>query len=336
MGYTKSAFKLLKLLGKESIENKSIIEYGSQDIDVDIEYLNGFIKSLGDEPLKLSEYLSNNYSRLSTKYLYDSIGSKSYDCIDINQMHNSLNFDLNYNLKDKYNFSNTYDIVTNFGTSEHIFNQYSCFENLHNLCNLDGLMIIGLPIQGYENHCFFNYHPTFFKHLADANKYEILYINYETTNYYDENDSKNIQIIFKKINNDDFVMPIQRTINQPLAKINLLTKNKLQEVFLKVAKIDLDAILNIAIFGTAVAGESAYKYSQNLDTNVLCFIDDFKTGNYKDTKIPIISYDEFITTYQTKIDLVIQGNCQNGDVQSREGFKTKLLEISSLISFKYD
>lgn len=331
MGYTKNTLDLLKLIGKTNITNKSIIEFGSQDIVVNIEDLKDFIKSFDEKALTLDGYLSDNFSRLSAKYLYDSISCKSYNCIDIDGAHGSFNFDLNYHLEDKYNFTNKYDIVTNLGTSEHIFNQYSCFENLHNLCKTDGFIIISLPIQGYSNHCFFNYHPTFFEHLADANKYEILYLDYAITSYHSEDDSKNISIIFRKQNSEDFVMPIQKTINKALSKVNKFSAEKLRSNFLAVTNINLDVIDNIAIFGTAQAGEKAYLFSKETNKNVLCFIDDFKSGNYKETQIPIISYAEFIDSYQNKIDLVIQGNYQNGNIQNRSGFKTELIELSSLV-----
>jgi len=334
MGYTKNTLDLLKLIGKTNISDKSIIEFGSQDIDTDVDYLHDFIKSFNKEPLDLKDYLNKNHSRLSTKYLYESLSIKKYDCIDIDGAHESLNFDLNYNLQEKYNFTNKYDIVTNFGTTEHIFNQYSCFENIHNLCNDNGLIIIGLPLEGFGNHCFFNYHPTFFEHLANSNNYEILYMDYNITTYHKENDSKNITVIFKKSKDKNFVIPIQTSINQPINKINKFNNEILVKQFYKITNIDLNNINNLAIFGTAQAGEEAYSFSQKANKQVLCFIDDFKTGYFKDSKIPIISYEEFIDSYQNKIDLVIQGNYQNGDIQNRSGFKAELVELSLLIDFK--
>ena len=35
-------------------------------------------------------------------------------------------------------------------------------------------MFHGLPMQGYCNHGFFNYHPVFFERLAEANEYQIV------------------------------------------------------------------------------------------------------------------------------------------------------------------
>ncbi|WP_373036550.1 hypothetical protein [Sulfurimonas sp.] len=334
MGYTKDTLDTLRLLRDIDWEEKTIIEFGSQDIDTDIDSLHDFIRSFNKKPLDLKDYISENYSRLSTRYLYESICIKKYDCIDIDGTHNSLKFDLNYNLQDKYNFTKKYDIVTNFGTTEHIFNQYSCFENIHNLCNEEGLMIISLPIEGYSNHCFFNYHPTFFEHLANNNNYEILYMDYNITAYHKDNDSKNITVIFKKSNNENFIIPVQTEINKPVNSINKFNNEKLVKHFYALTDIDLNSINNLAIFGTAQAGEDAYLFSQKANKEVLCFIDDFKSGNYKDSSIPIVSYDEFIHSYQKKVDLIIQGNKQNGNLKNRTGLDVNLVELSSLINFK--
>lgn len=334
MGYTLQTLDTLKLLRDVDWEHKTIIEFGSQDIDMSIDSLYYFIKFFGKKPIDLKKYLSKKYSRLSTRYLYESLSIKKYDCIDIDGAHESLNFDLNYNLQEKYNFTNKYDIVTNFGTTEHVFNQYSCFENIHNLCNTHGLIIISLPIQGYSNHCFFNYHPTFFEHLADSNNYEILYMDYNISTYHSTDDSKSITLIFKKLKDEAFVMPIQTKINQPRNTLNKFSYGTILKQFYEITNIDLNNINNLAIFGTAQAGEEAYSFSQKANKQVLCFIDDFKTGYFRDSKIPIVSYEEFIDSYQSRIDLVIQGNYQNGDIQNRSGFKAELVELSSLIDFR--
>jgi hypothetical protein len=64
------------------------------------------------------------------------------------------------------------ELVTNNGTSEHIFDQRSCFENAHRLCKVDGCMIHVLPFHPWVNHGFFNYNPILFRDLAIANEYE--------------------------------------------------------------------------------------------------------------------------------------------------------------------
>lgn len=67
-----------------------------------------------------------------------------------------------------------FDLVTNNGTGEHIFNQASVFEWAHALCKPGGMMLHVLPWTGYLNHGFFSYHPVLFRDLAGANDYEIV------------------------------------------------------------------------------------------------------------------------------------------------------------------
>ena len=268
--------------------------------------------------------------RLSAKYFYDSIGIKKYKSIDIDGVYDSLKFDLNYILKEKYKYFEKFDIVTNLGTSEHVFNQKSCFENIHNLCGIDGLMIHLLPINGFENHCFFNYHFLFFKHLSEVNNYEILFVDYYSTTYYLENDSEYIIIILKKTNDLAFINPLQKSINDKRFKIDKFKIDCYAERFKKIMNLDFFSINNVAIFGTALAGAEAYSFLVKNEKNIICFIDDFNFGFYDNTNIPVISFNEFKENYEQKVDLIIQGNNQKGDISSRN-ISIPVLELSKLI-----
>lgn len=69
----------------------------------------------------------------------------------------------------------THDIVTNFGTSEHVSGQYWCFRNVHEMCKVGGVMIHAVPFKNcWPDHCDFRYSPSFFKKLSDACGYEII------------------------------------------------------------------------------------------------------------------------------------------------------------------
>ena len=65
--------------------------------------------------------------------------------IDASGEHDSLPFDLNNLLCTEYNFTKQFDIVSNLGTFEHVFNIANCFENMHNVCKRDGLMLHVIP-----------------------------------------------------------------------------------------------------------------------------------------------------------------------------------------------
>ena len=84
--------------------------------------------------------------------------------------------DLNRDLRSEYGYDETFDLVTNLGTGEHVFDQRRVFENVHNLTKPGGVMLYMLPFVNWLNHGFYNFHPVLFADLAAANGYGILEI----------------------------------------------------------------------------------------------------------------------------------------------------------------
>jgi len=69
-----------------------------------------------------------------------------------------------------------FDIVTNFGTSEHVENQEQCFQNIHDLCSKGGAMVHTVPLEGtYIGHSPHHYPRDFFVLLAAERGYEVIY-----------------------------------------------------------------------------------------------------------------------------------------------------------------
>ncbi len=112
--------------------------------------------------------------KLNGRELYLGLGLTEYTSIDINGEHGALCFDLNKDLVTEYGFNTTFDLVTDFGTAEHCFNQFEVFRNIHRLCRPGGYMLHTLPTQGWGRHCFYRYDANFFEDLAAANEYRIL------------------------------------------------------------------------------------------------------------------------------------------------------------------
>ncbi len=104
------------------------------------------------------------------KAYFKSLGF-THTSIDLDGRHGSLVLDLSAPLPDFYN---KYDIVTNFGTTEHVGNQYACFENIHYFCKDNGIMVHSVPLPGnWPKHCKYHYPPAFFNQLATTCGYEI-------------------------------------------------------------------------------------------------------------------------------------------------------------------
>jgi hypothetical protein len=94
--------------------------------------------------------------------------------LDINGQDGALIFNMAKPIVDSA-LVGKFDIVTNYGTAEHVSNQYECYRNIHNFCRRGGLFIHVAPLVGsWPLHCEYYYYPLFFTKLAAANKYRIL------------------------------------------------------------------------------------------------------------------------------------------------------------------
>jgi hypothetical protein len=110
----------------------------------------------------------------STADFYRALGYSSYRAIDVNGRYGSLVMDLNRNLAAQYGYRESFGLVTNNGTGEHVFNQAAVFENAHALCRAGGSMVHVLPFFNYLNHGFFAFNPILFHDLAAVNGYALL------------------------------------------------------------------------------------------------------------------------------------------------------------------
>lgn len=72
-------------------------------------------------------------------------------------------------------YRGVFDIVTNLGSTEHVFDQTNVFRCIHDFAKVGAIFLHSVPATGYYNHALYNYHPLFFVFLARANGYEIVY-----------------------------------------------------------------------------------------------------------------------------------------------------------------
>lgn len=146
---------------------RSVIEIGAQDLFPKQDDVANLLS-------RLVGLQRNPDTVITSDFLYKSLGFTMYKCIDADGRHNALKFDLNACLVEDYKFLEKFDLVTNLGTTEHVFDQCRVFKNIHDLCANNGIMIHEVPFQKYLNHGFYNYQPTFFYDLASANHYELV------------------------------------------------------------------------------------------------------------------------------------------------------------------
>lgn len=105
-------------------------------------------------------------------------GAGRYESIDGNGR-GTVTWDLNRNWSGKVG---QFDLVTDFGTGEHIFNQAAVWRTLHLLVKVDGYIVFDRPSVGYPEHCYYNSHKCLFDDLAKTNEYRVVLLkSAETT-----------------------------------------------------------------------------------------------------------------------------------------------------------
>jgi len=91
--------------------------------------------------------------------------------LDINGKNGALRIDLT---KPITQWKSYFDMVTDFGTIEHVSDQYGVFKNVHNLTRVGGVIIHTLPQIGHwQLHCNFHYDIDFFTELSNKCHYDI-------------------------------------------------------------------------------------------------------------------------------------------------------------------
>lgn len=107
---------------------------------------------------------------------YEWLGFR-YAAIDVDGSPGSIPLDLNHDAAPDSE-RGRYQLVTNFGTTEHVANQLNAFRVIHDLTAPGGIMFHKVPAQGMFNHGLFNYNPKFFWMLGRSNGYELLHMDF--------------------------------------------------------------------------------------------------------------------------------------------------------------
>jgi len=219
-------------------KSSSVIEIGSQELHLKNNDLKEFFDYAGLQSNLVDVYpnIDNypNQPRCTSKYFYQSLGFKEYECIDINTKHNAIKHDLNKPFKDESKF-NKFDLVTDFGACEHVFNIAECYTTMHNLTKPGGYIFIA---QGVLNsNGYFLFDSPFIEGMAMANNYKIIYNCYCISTRTENGTSRQFNIpmsktlfnvinfgkvksvsvyaVLQKQNEDKFIMPSLENQFQP-------------------------------------------------------------------------------------------------------------------------
>jgi hypothetical protein len=107
-----------------------------------------------------------------------------------------------------------FDLVTDFGTGEHIFDQAAVWRTLHVMTKVRGYMVFDRPTQGYEGHCFHRSDESTFTDIAAANGYKVIRLERASTKR-----GELVRGVFYKRRGGRFVIPQQGRYHKILGPI---------------------------------------------------------------------------------------------------------------------
>lgn len=139
-----------------------------------------FLRSFGVSPTSrdaefagaLSSDSMDGSNKAFVGELFERVGMR-YSSVDIAPSYRTEILDLNHCAAPPH-LVGAFDLVLNFGTTEHVLNQYNAFKVMHDCARPGGFIVNEVPAAGYSNHGYFTYTPRCFFDLAGYNEYEIV------------------------------------------------------------------------------------------------------------------------------------------------------------------
>jgi SAM-dependent methyltransferase len=102
-------------------------------------------------------------------------GIEEYKSTDIDDDRADYCLDLNLPVPDDMP---RFDIVTDFGTAEHVYNISQVLDNMHRLLPPGGIALHCVPAFAFTNHGFYTPNPNLFIEFAHSNNYELIDFSY--------------------------------------------------------------------------------------------------------------------------------------------------------------
>jgi hypothetical protein len=143
-------------------------------------------------------------------YCKKEYGFARHVSIDMNGANGALPLDLNFATAEEV--GETFDVVTNHGTTEHCLNQYNCFKFIHDITKVGGLMIHIVPSWPHNSYtsCFFFMSTAVFDNVAEANGYDRVRLE-----LFDDTNGKYVLAVLRKKKDAPFSVPIDQQYHLP-------------------------------------------------------------------------------------------------------------------------
>jgi SAM-dependent methyltransferase len=147
----------------------SIIEFGPQDLLCSRRSLE-LLARFNPSWQKIDQVFDGPRPRaVKPDAFYELFGITRYKSVDGGDPRSDWLRDLN----EPFKIAERFDVATNMGTFEHVFNIGTAFRSLHDALKPGGIALHVLPAFADIDHGFFNIHPTTYLDLARANDYVI-------------------------------------------------------------------------------------------------------------------------------------------------------------------
>ena len=165
-----------------------VIDLGPQDVQVARNLLAGSLPTSPERTALMDGMFSAGPDRPDAqcqKAFYALYGFDGYESLDSEDPRATYKVDLNLPAPDMPEF----EVVTNFGTTEHVCNIGEAFKTVHRLTKPGGLSLHAVPCFAFINHGFYGINPNVLVEIALANRYEIVDFS-----YYDNAYVRNVQL----------------------------------------------------------------------------------------------------------------------------------------------
>jgi hypothetical protein len=147
------------------------------------------IIELGDQLMDIGQ--ETQFMRSDEYYKRNGFNIQS---VDIHGKNRALPIDLSKPSKKRFEA----DLLTDFGTCEHVSDLYNAMKNCHNWTKDFGLMIHANPKTGtYAGHGVSFFTTSFWEELAEINGYKLVEV-FEKCPYSDENPDKEVICVLQK------------------------------------------------------------------------------------------------------------------------------------------
>jgi hypothetical protein len=156
---------------------RTLLDLGPQDVQASRAYLGDSInRNLSINPTKLLAALCDGDQprRDCQREYYALFGPTIYSSADLDDDRADYRLDLNNPVADLPLF----DVVTDFGTAEHVYNIAQVFDTMHRLLVPGGLALHCVPAFAFPNHGFYTPNPNLLIEFARANGYELVDFSY--------------------------------------------------------------------------------------------------------------------------------------------------------------